>query len=118
MNSVDSTATHVVHFTVHYETQLGENIYILGDIPELGDWTELVCRCDWTEGNIWRKYFSLPRKLIEFNFKFVCVNEVTEEKRWEEGPNRTYKRVNTEFVTLACSWSENNPVNQENNENY
>ena len=38
---------------IHYETKFGEYLCVTGDIDELGNWENFICKLKWTEGHIW-----------------------------------------------------------------
>ena len=42
-------------FQIKYETNQGENIYILGSDPLFGNWKDAKFRLGWHEGHIWKK---------------------------------------------------------------
>lgn len=80
----------------------------MGDIPELGKWSNLICPLTWTEGNNWTTCFHLPANITEFNYKVVIYNESTKVKKWEDGPNRTYSisTSNLENEDICLKWNE------------
>ena len=85
-----------VKFSIKFQTQLGENIFILGNIKELGNWKETKFRLKWSEGHIWKGKIEIPNEVAFFSFKFVCIGE-DNLRRWEEGPNRLFdlRKFNT-----------------------
>ena len=76
-------------FHVSAETQLGENIYIVGNIPELGNWNPDNCTESMLNPNYpeWFLPVSVPSgTTIEFKFiKKDALGNIT----WESGSNRT-----------------------------
>lgn len=78
-----------VVFHVSAETQLGENIYIVGNIPELGNWNPDNCTESMLNPNYpeWFLPVSVPSgTTIEFKFiKKDALGNIT----WESGSNRT-----------------------------
>ncbi len=94
-----------IMFSIVQETSWGESIYIMGDIPELGDWTDLVCKLDWNSGHCWKRLYTLPLNIKTFKFKFVFYNEFTNQLRWEEGENRVFSKPLSEYEFLTCSWN-------------
>lgn len=43
-----------VSFKVHYETIVGEDIGVIGDCDELGNWDPLQClKLKWITGHFW-----------------------------------------------------------------
>lgn len=72
-------------FSVHYNTNFGEKIIVVGSTPELGNWeVSKGLALEWTEGNIWKNTIPVTDNSAEF--KFVCVSEIC--SKWEEGANR------------------------------
>lgn len=45
--------TYAVHFRVRYETSFGEEVFVVGNLPDLGDWKDHKHMLKWTEGHIW-----------------------------------------------------------------
>jgi hypothetical protein len=80
----------IVKFSIKYQTQPGQNIYIFGSIPELGSWHDNVFKLKWSEGHIWKGTLKLSNATRFFNYKFVCLSDDQRFKRWEEGPDRIF----------------------------
>jgi hypothetical protein len=38
---------------IHYETKFGEYLCVTGDIDELGNWEQYICKLKWTPGHMW-----------------------------------------------------------------
>lgn len=76
------------NFSIQYKTNPNETLFILGDIPEFGSWTDPVFPLQLSENDYWKGSitFSKSDKIIQY--KFVVINTKTNEKRWEQGPNR------------------------------
>jgi len=85
---------------------MGEHIYILGDLNELGNWKDFKCRMTWTEGHNWTYLLTLPENTTTFNYKFVCFNEHSKQAKWENGQNRVYLVDNSKNTSLTHSWNE------------
>ena len=74
--------------SVQYETKLGENLYVMGNISELGNWNDFVCKMTWTEGHIWVTN-GLVIKSPFFQYKYVVKDSnMTDETIWEQGYDR------------------------------
>lgn len=71
---------------VAYETILGQALYVMGNIEELGGWEEFVCPMTWTEGHIWVTN-DLVTPHSTFQYKYV-VKQAHGEHIWEAGINR------------------------------
>jgi len=76
-----------VCFSVGYRTDWGQNVYVVGDLPQLGEWQERsAIKMRWTEGHIWTVTLPLPAG-VPFHYKYVVLGE-RGFSRWESGPNR------------------------------
>lgn len=80
---------NVIYFEMKYDTQMGENIAVIGSIDRLGNWdTSRVLNLGWNEGNVWGA--SLDYKEInDFEYKFIFVKDGY-VKEWEDGINRKF----------------------------
>lgn len=84
---------HRVTFTAYVRTQWGDNVKVVGNIPELGNWNPEQGRPlsadGYTDSNPqWRATISVPAgKTFEYKFVKVTDGSVT----WENGGNRGYK---------------------------
>lgn len=98
-------------FEINYNTKIGENLGIIGSIPELGSWKENnALKMTWNENNIWKGHFYYNSTVEEsFEFKFIIsFNGVV--KQWESGNNRKFSmnmvkkmiesNINGDIVTL------------------
>ena len=94
-----------IKFSIKYQTSPGQNMYVLGNINELGNWKENKFKLKWTEGHIWKGKLELPMKVSTFTFKFVCISDDNRYKRWEEGPDRIFNnKLGENLVKLDCVW--------------
>ena len=77
----------VFEFRIHYKTNPGEDVYILGDIDNFGFWKEKKFKLEWTEGHIWKKEFEMYKndKIIQYKYVVATNNNIL----WENRPNRT-----------------------------
>jgi len=79
-----------VFLGVNYHTVLGENVYVVGNIPELGNWnTKLSFPLTYHQHGNWSRALTLERRDQIIEYKYIIVKESTNEIRWEEGSNRT-----------------------------
>ena len=75
--------------SVHYQTNPGEDIYIVGSIPELGEWKERKCKMTWTDGHTWILDEPIITTAPFFRYKYVCARKDNKnEFRWETGVDR------------------------------
>lgn len=77
-----------VSFSVGYHTNWGQNVYVVGDLEELGAWkAEKAVKMWWTQGHVWATKATLPLNVL-FHYKYLVLGE-NEYCRWEVGPNRS-----------------------------
>ena len=76
-----------MHFSIYYETIVGESIAVVGNLEELGEWKEYKCHLVWTEGHIWRSVQPIVVRESYFEYKYVLL-ENDKVVSWEEGVNR------------------------------
>jgi hypothetical protein len=100
---------YTVKFSIKYQTYPGQNIYIFGNIPELGSWKENKFKLKWSEGHVWKGKLELSEGIDFFTFKFVCMSEDNKFRRWEEGPDRIFDKRKKEedkekAYKLECVW--------------
>lgn len=54
LNELPLEPTYYVSFKMPYKVNYGEEIAIVGNIPELGNWTDTSrARLRWTTGDVW-----------------------------------------------------------------
>lgn len=95
-NVLTDEPTQVV-FHVYAETNYGENIYLVGNIPELGNWDPNLATEAFhnPEYPYWFLPVSVPvGKTIEF--KFIKKDEYG-NVQWESGPNRILTTPNQSY---------------------
>ena len=79
-----------VNFKVNAGTVIGENVYVVGSIPELGSWdpakaSEAMMNPNYPQ---WFLPVSVP-KATQFQFKFI-KKDSNGNVTWEGGSNRVY----------------------------
>ncbi|EGC29362.1 hypothetical protein DICPUDRAFT_58838 [Dictyostelium purpureum] len=78
-----------VTFTMVYNTQPGENVYIVGSHPQLGEWDPLKAkRMTWNIGNIWDVNIGFATESCFVQYKYFVFNEHNKQYRWENIENR------------------------------
>lgn len=80
-----------VTFTVPYETVIGEEIRVVGNVPELGQWdVEQAAMMAWREGHVWVATVEIRVPAEDFcrplEYKYVLMSNGT-LKMWESGEN-------------------------------
>ncbi|WP_299946690.1 alpha-amylase family glycosyl hydrolase [uncultured Microbulbifer sp.] len=90
-------------FKVNTSTSLGENVYIVGDIPELGNWDTSKAVGPFHNPNYpeWFLPVSLP-KHTTVQFKFIKKDD-NGNLTWEGGSNRSITSSSTPTGTLETS---------------
>ena len=74
-------------FRIVFDSKFGENVCILGSIPELGLWNlNGALFLKWNEGNIWNGEIKIERNLNYFEFKYA-IEENNKIKIWQPGEN-------------------------------
>ena len=97
-------------FSIKYDTKYGEEVGILGSIPELGNWNQnQIFYLHWNNGNVWTGEILIgPYPLSDFEFKFIissnrCV------KIWESGDNN---KVNVDKLFNEIKYKKNGFINK------
>ena len=82
-----------IEFEMKYQTQMGQELGVLGSMPELGSWNQdKAKRMQWNEWNIWRIIIEYnEEKDFEYKYIFVVNNKV---EKWEDGENRKFEYKN------------------------
>mmetsp|Transcript_13675 Transcript_13675/g.21431 ORF Transcript_13675/g.21431 Transcript_13675/m.21431 type:complete len:111 (+) Transcript_13675:301-633(+) len=84
MNSMKFTLT----LKVHYKTEIGQQVAIVGNIDELGNWNDHTrCKLRWTEGHVWESDNLDIQTKSYFLYKYVILED-GKIKQWERGANR------------------------------
>ncbi|MBB5356065.1 hypothetical protein HNR43_002045 [Anoxybacillus mongoliensis] len=97
--------TSQVTFTVNNATTTsGQNVYVVGNIPELGNWnTANAIKMNPSSYPTWKATIALPQgKAIEFKFikKDQAGNVI-----WESISNRTYTVPFASSGSYTASWN-------------
>ena len=79
--------TYAVHFRVHYESCFGEELCVVGDIADLGNWKGHKHMLKWTEGHIWVSEKPLITNQRHFCYKYRVLED-NEVRHWEDGIDR------------------------------
>ena len=70
--------------SIEYETNLGQNLFVMGSIVELGNWNDFVCKMTWTEGHIWVTDNLVVKSAPYFSYKYVVKgDDMNDEAIWE-----------------------------------
>ena len=80
-----------IEFQIHYETEFGNTVCVLGSCKGLGNWIPYsACAMHWSEGNLWKAWLPISELSNTFEYKYVMKNSM-DMWRWEEGENREIK---------------------------
>ena len=75
-------------FTIKFNTQPGENVYVVGNTPELGAWDVAKAKkMMWNCGNTWDIEIGFPEE-AHCQYKYFVQVEETKDIRWEKISNR------------------------------
>jgi hypothetical protein len=79
--STSSTPEYEVSFKIFYKTELGENIFVVGDLPELGKANDIQKHpLKWTAGHIWVSVKPIRTKMAMFRYSYAQIDERTKLK--------------------------------------
>ena len=85
-----------IAFSVDFYSIPGENIWVLGSIPEFGNWgLNGALSLGWNRGGIWKGERKIERDINYFEFKFV-LEKYNKIIYWQEGGNNA---INLEEIT-------------------
>ena len=76
----------IFEFRIKYKTEEGQNIFILGDSEDFGNWKEAKFKLKWTNGHIWIGKYNMKKNNKNIKYKFVCKNN--NDIKWEVCPDR------------------------------
>ena len=74
---------YAVNFEIYFKTKPGQEIYVLGSIPELGEWKTGILKLYWTEGHIWKNKEPLfiNHPYFEYKYALFDLDEVDNEEK-------------------------------------
>ena len=90
-------------FQMKYNTQMGEDLAVIGSIDELGSWDQgRPLRMGWNDGNIWKgTLFFYDKNIIDFEYKFLFISK-GQVKQWEDGNNRKFILSQIKGLIESC----------------
>ena len=65
---------------------MGQSLYVMGSIQQLGNWNDFVCPMQWTDGHIWVTDQLVIDQPV-FRYKYV-LKEPNDSMIWETGYDR------------------------------
>lgn len=73
VNIQDTKREEIIKFSIVYNTSPGEDVYVIGSIPELGNWNvQNAKKLQWSEGNNWNLELRLKKVNRVRKFLNVC----------------------------------------------
>ncbi|WP_217575765.1 carbohydrate-binding module family 20 domain-containing protein [Streptomyces sp. GbtcB7] len=102
-NGSGSTKQVSVNFSENKTTVLGQNVYVVGSIPQLGNWApgSAVALSSANYPN-WTGTVAIPGNTA-FEYKYI-VKDSAGNVTWESGTNRTYTTGASGSVNLNDTW--------------
>ncbi|KAJ3542252.1 hypothetical protein NM688_g5990 [Phlebia brevispora] len=92
-----------VSFAETASTTFGENIFLVGSIPQLSSWnTDAAIQLSSASYPVWTYSMSLPANTY-IEYKFIRV-EANDSIVWESDPNRSATTPSSGSLTLTTSW--------------
>ena len=90
-------------FQMRYNTQMGEDLGVIGSINDLGCWDQgRALRMTWNKGNIWRGTIVFNNnQIIDFEYKFIFISKGY-VKKWEEGNNSKFILSQIKGLIESC----------------
>jgi hypothetical protein len=92
-----------INFQMKYNTQMGEDLAVIGSINELGCWDQgRSLKMGWNDGNIWRASLYFGNKNInDFEYKFIFISRGC-VRQWEDGSNRKFILSQIKGLIESC----------------
>ena len=92
-----------INFQMRYNTQMGEDLAVIGSINELGCWDQgRALNLGWNDGNIWKAtLFFNDKNINDFEYKFIFISK-GQVKQWEEGNNRKFILSQIKGLIESC----------------
>jgi 4-alpha-glucanotransferase len=105
-------------FNIEYFTEFGQNICMIGNVPELGSWDDSrAARMDYVKGGQWRMELFLDHeKINDIEYKFILKDDRNQSVLYEWGKNRKLRIKEEGFFSIylrdywRISTLESNPL--------
>lgn len=92
-------------FQIHYNTQWGEQIYLKGNLPELGNGDSgNAIACRYLEHGLWEFSLSLKKAPKSIHYHYLLKNDAGEILDEDWGAPRHISPPKTAVLTLKDSW--------------
>lgn len=90
---------YTFYLGVNYQTKFGENLYVVGSIPELGNWNpEKGLKLNYHDGYDWTSALRLDGKPQLIQYKYVVYNAELGYAKWEDGENRVLNMMSPDCL--------------------
>ena len=102
-NSLKEFKIEKITFQMKYNTQMGEDLAVIGSINELGTWNQSqALKMGWNDGNIWKGTLLFSgSNVIDFEYKFIFISK-GQVKQWENGNNRKFILSQIKGLIQSC----------------
>jgi len=92
-------------FSVQFNTQPGENVYVVGNARELGEWdVSKAKKMTWNCGNTWDVEIGFP-DIARLQYKYFVQVEEAKTIHWENISNRDIV-VKEDGSVIEDEWDE------------
>ena len=95
-------------FRINYRTQWGEQLYVVGNVPELGDGdVAKALAMNFSQGEEWWLELDITAakaKKLEYQYVLKNHNEGTTTKEWGE-PRKVVTKTGVDNVLLIDAWN-------------
>jgi glycogen operon protein len=95
-----------VDFTVYgYSTSMGEDLYVVGNVAELGNWDpDKAVKLNYVSSNQWTgPVFFTDSQGSSIQYKFIRINS-SGGVQWEGGSNRSYSVPSSGNTSTSGTW--------------
>ena len=103
-------------FNIEYFTEFGQNIYVIGNIPELGSWDETrATRMHFVDHGRWKfELYIDDEKIKQINYKYILKDDRNHLVFYEWGKNRRLSIGNVGFLSVHIEDHWRSYTNEEN----
>lgn len=94
-----------LRFQINYHTTWGEQVYLCGSIPELGNFDESkALKLSVSQNNQWETFFSTKNTASIAYYYLIKEGETTVRKEW--GPNRFLRLSDNKSFLIEDHWKD------------
>ena len=96
-----------IHFEIDYNTDWGQNLYVTGNLPELGAWdTDKALRMTYEPWDRWALHLNFKKKPSNISYKYFLKDENSGNVIWEWGDDRilSFEDNNPKQIYLKDYW--------------